>query len=185
GAAVVWLFLRTRVGSAMSAARAQLQLQLATLSERVNAREQQIAGLQSSLTAEEDQKTQLAFQLQQESTARASAEERCHRVPQLEEQVKARDERIGAMQGEVTRLEALRSKLETTLHEEHKAISEKLALLNDAEAKLSNAFQALAAEALKNNNRSFLELAKKNLETFKRISKGYLEMKIHAIVQLI
>ena len=168
----------------MSAARAQLQLQLATLSERVNAREQQIAGLQSSLTAEEDQKTQLAFQLQQESTARASAEERCHRVPQLEEQVKARDERIAAMQGEVTRLEALRSKLETTLHEEHKAISEKLALLNDAEAKLSNAFQALAAEALKNNNRSFLELAKQNLETFQRQAKGDLEMKQQAIDQL-
>src|SRR6266704_4948270 len=90
GAAVMWFSLRTRIGSAMAAARDQLQLQLATLSERVNAREQQIAGLQSSLAAEEDQKSQLAFQLQQESNARASAEEKSSRVPQLEEQVKAR-----------------------------------------------------------------------------------------------
>jgi len=168
----------------MAAARAQLQLQLATLSERVNAREQQITGLQSSLAAEEDQKTQLAFQLQQEATARATAEERCNRVPQLEEQVKAREERIAAMQEEVTRLEALRSKLETMLDKEQKAISEKLALFNDAEAKLSNAFQALAAEALKNNNRSFLELAKQNLETFQRQAKGDLELKRQAIDQL-
>src|SRR5882672_1130211 len=184
GAAAVWFFLRTRIGSAIAAARDQLQLQLATLSERVNARDQQIAGLQSSLAAEEDQKTQLAFQLQQESTARASADERCNRVPQLEEQVRAREERIAAMQDELTRLESLRSKLETTLDKEQKAISEKLALFNDAEAKLSNAFQALAAEALKNNNRSFLELAKQNLETFQRQAKGDLEMKQQAIDQL-
>ena len=184
GAAAVWFFLRTRIGSAMTEARAQLQLQLATLSERVNAREQQIAGLQASLAAEEDQKMQLAFQLQQESNARASAEEKCSRVPQLEEQVKAREERIAAMQGDVTRLESLRTKLETTLDKEQKAIHEKLAMLNEAEAKLSNAFQALAAEALKNNNQSFLELATQNLETFQRQAKGDLEMKRLAIDQL-
>ena len=184
GAAAVWFFLRTRIGSAMTEARAQLQLQLATLSERVNAREQQIAGLQASLAAEEDQKMQLAFQLQQESNARASAEEKCNRVPQLEEQAKVREERIAAMQGDVTRLESLRTKLETTLEKEQKAIHEKLAMLNEAEAKLSNAFQALAAEALKNNNQSFLELATQNLETFQRQAKGDLEMKRLAIDQL-
>src|SRR5438445_1218741 len=184
GAAAVWLFLRTRIGNAMTEARAQLQLQLATLSERVSAREQQIATLQSSLAAEEDQKTQLAFQLQQESNAKASAEEKCNRVPQLEEQVKAREERIAAMQQDLTRLESLRSKLETTLDKEQRAINEKRAMLNNAEAKLSNAFQALAAEALKNNNQSFLELATQNLETFQQQAKGDLEMKRLAIDQL-
>ena len=184
GAAAVWFFLRTRIGNAMTEARAQLQLQLATLSERVSAREQQIATLQSSLAAEEDQKTQLAFQLQQESNAKASAEEKCNRVPQLEEQVKAREERIAAMQQDLTRLESLRSKLETTLDKEQRAINEKLAMLNNAEAKLSNAFQALAAEALKNNNQSFLELATQNLETFQQQAKGDLEMKRLAIDQL-
>src|SRR5438445_7315609 len=184
GAAAVWLFLRTRIGNAMTEARAQLQLQLATLSERVSAREQQIATLQSSLAAEEDQKTQLAFQLQQESNAKASAEEKCNRVPQLEEQVKAREERIAAMQQDLTRLESLRSKLETTLDKEQRAINEKLAMLNNAEAKLSNAFQALAAEALKNNNQSFLELATQNLETFQQQAKGDLEMTRLAIDQL-
>ncbi len=184
GVAVAWFFLRMRIGSGRAAARDQLQLQLATLSERVNARDQQITGLQSSLSAEEDQKTQLAFQLQQESTARASAEEKCSRVPQLEEQLKAREQRIAAMQQDLTRLESIRSKLETTLDKEQRAITEKLAMLNEAEAKLSNAFQALAAEALKNNNQSFLELARQNLEAFQQQAKGDLEMKRLAIDQL-
>src|ERR1700687_6059790 len=50
------------------------------------------------------------------------------------------------------------------LENERRQGREKLALLDEAEKKLSNAFKALAAESLQSNNQSFLDLAKANLE---------------------
>ena len=94
GGLAAWFWLRAKAAAAAAEARAELQPQVATLTERVSAKEQQITLLQSALTAEEDQKTQLAFQLQEECTARASAEEKTSRIPQIEQQAKAREEEI-------------------------------------------------------------------------------------------
>jgi DNA recombination protein RmuC len=60
-----------------------------------------------------------------------------------------------------------------------------LAVLNEAEAKLSDAFKALAAEALQSNNRSFLTLATQNLEAFQQQAKVELEQRQQAIGQIV
>src|SRR6201988_21671 len=75
--------------------------------------------------------------------------------------------------------------LQTRLEEKRKASQEKLTLLNNAEAKLADAFKALSADALPNNNQSFLDLAKQNLETFQQTAKGELERRQSAIGDLI
>src|SRR5437879_517396 len=84
GGIVVWLVLRARAAAAIAGLKAQFEAQVATLSERVSGKDQQLAVLQAGVTAEEDQKAQLAMQLQQESNARAAVEERANRVPHLE-----------------------------------------------------------------------------------------------------
>jgi DNA recombination protein RmuC len=86
----------------------------------------------------------------------------------------------GRAQGETERAVLL-----TRLEEERKASQEKLALLNTAEGKLADAFKALSADALRNNNQSFLDLAKQNLETFQQTAKGELERRQSAIGDLI
>lgn len=65
------------------------------------------------------------------------------------------------------------------------AAQEKLALLEDARRKLSDAFQALSAEALKSNNQAFLQLAKETLEKYQAQAKGDLENRQQAIEQLV
>jgi DNA recombination protein RmuC len=75
--------------------------------------------------------------------------------------------------------------LQTRLEDERRASQEKLALLSAAEEKLTDAFKALSADALRNNNRSFLDLAKQNLETFQQNAKGDLEGRQRAINELI
>ena len=105
GALAVWLILRAKAAGAASAVRAEIQPAVATLTERVNAKEQQIAQLQSALAAEEGQKTQLATQLQQESNASASAGEKSR---QLEEQLRAQGEQVKEAQAA---LEAQRQQL--------------------------------------------------------------------------
>jgi DNA recombination protein RmuC len=105
GALAVWLILRTKVAGAAAEVRAEIQPAVATLTERVNAKEQQIAQLQSALRTQEDQKTQLAMQLQQESSASASVGEKAR---QLEEQLRAQGEQVQEAQAA---LEAQRQQL--------------------------------------------------------------------------
>jgi DNA recombination protein RmuC len=86
----------------------------------------------------------------------------------------------GRAQGETDR-----AVLQTRLEEERKASQEKITLLNNAEGKLADAFKALSADALRNNNQSFLDLAKQNLQTFQQTAKGELERRQNAIDDLI
>ncbi len=57
--------------------------------------------------------------------------------------------------------------------------------MNHAQQKLADAFKALAADALKGNNQSFLELAKATLETFQEAAKGDLDKRQQAITDLV
>ena len=76
-------------------------------------------------------------------------------------------------------------RLETTLEHERRAAGEKVAILDDATQKLRDAFQALSAEALKNNNQSFLDLAKATLEKYQAEAKGDLEQRQKAVENLV
>ena len=75
--------------------------------------------------------------------------------------------------------------LHTTLEKERKQADEKLALLNDAQEKLKDAFKALASEALQGNNQSFLELAQTSLEKYQETAKGDLDKRQQAIDALV
>ena len=57
--------------------------------------------------------------------------------------------------------------------------------LDDAKRQLTDAFKALAAEALKSSNTSFLELAKTQLEKFQESARGDLEKRQTAIDELV
>jgi DNA recombination protein RmuC len=93
GSAAVWLFLRAKAAAAAAQVRAELEPELATLRERVSAKESAIASLEASLASQESQKASLATRLQDESQAKAAGEERCR---QLEQQLKARAEQVEA-----------------------------------------------------------------------------------------
>lgn len=83
---------------------------------------------------------------------------------------------------------ALRQRTESlhgALEKERAVGAEKLAALEEARQSLSQAFQALSAEALQRNNQSFLELAKTSLQAFQEGAKGDLEKRQQAIGELI
>lgn len=117
----------------------------------------------------------------------------------LEERVRGREEQIGTLSAalagreeeaarlreENSALNARVSELSTLVREERKAAEEKLAVLDSAREKLSDAFKALSAEALQSNNRSFLELARTILEKFQEGAKSDLEQRRTAIDELV
>jgi len=129
--------------------------------------------------------TKLNSDLQAEKESRITAEQRNKRIPELEQELKERDQSIGELQTEASNLKAQAATLNTKLEEQQKSFEEKEKLLKDAEAKLTETFKALSADALKSNNNQFLQLAKTNLEKYQSEAKGDLEKRQQAIKELV
>jgi len=62
---------------------------------------------------------------------------------------------------------------------------ERARLMGDAKQALENAFKSLSAEALKQNNAAFLDLARASLGEFQQVAKGDLERRQQAIDALV
>src|SRR5688572_19205731 len=77
-----------------------------------------------------------------------------------------------------------RAWLEADLQHERRASAEKLAVIAEAERALRDAFQNLSAEALRQNNQSFLELARAQLGEFQSGAQQHLEARQVAIDEL-
>jgi len=69
-------------------------------------------------------------------------------------------------------------------HERHSA-QEKVSLLQEAQQKMSDNFKALSADALRNNTKSFLDLATTKLEKFQEGAQVDLKGRQHAINELV
>ncbi|HJR61499.1 MAG TPA: DNA recombination protein RmuC [Vicinamibacterales bacterium] len=78
-----------------------------------------------------------------------------------------------------------RAALAAALEAERRSAAEKVALLKDAESKLRDAFSALSADALKQNNESFLQLARTSLGEFQKSATMDLEGRHKSIETLV
>ena len=106
------------------------------------------------------------------------------------------EKELGAAKADLARLLeerqsliASRARLESALESERKTSTEKIELLtratDQAGRELQNAFKALAADALKNNNSSFLQIAQETLKRFQSEAKGDLDARQRAVVDLV
>ncbi|PLX98589.1 MAG: DNA recombination protein RmuC, partial [Desulfuromonas sp.] len=77
------------------------------------------------------------------------------------------------------------ARAESRLEAERQAQQEKLQLFADNQRQLEKNFQALSAQALAANNRSFLDLAKTTLDGYQQQAKGDLDARRQAIDQLV
>jgi DNA recombination protein RmuC len=109
---------------------------------------------------------------------RARLEERSARAAALETE-------LGICRRQNAESAAARERLAAELDHERRAAAEKLALVSEAETKLREAFQTLSAEALRQNNQSFLDLAKTSLGEFQRSAVADLDSRRQAIGELV
>jgi DNA recombination protein RmuC len=92
-----------------------------------------------------------------------------------------REVRLAALEGE----SRARAALEAQLAHERKSAAEKIALLQEAEKKLSDSFEALSRKALQVNNDQFLQLARESLAIFQEGARGDLDKRQQAIVEMV
>jgi DNA recombination protein RmuC len=78
-----------------------------------------------------------------------------------------------------------RARVESALESERKTSNEKIALLAKTGEELQNAFKALAADALKSNNSSFLQIAQETLKRFQSEAKSDLDARQKAVADLV
>jgi DNA recombination protein RmuC len=119
-------------------------------------------------------------ELREESSRRASFEALAAGIPELQREIEARSLTL-AQQGR-TILEVTNEKraLAATLEAERKAFGEKLKLLEEAKSALSDAFNALSANALRSNSEEFLKLAQASVAPIKD-ALGKFDSKIQAL----
>jgi DNA recombination protein RmuC len=77
------------------------------------------------------------------------------------------------------------AQLKAALEGERRAAQERKESFQQAAEELSEKFKALSRDALKDNNQSFLELARATLGKFQESAKGDLELRTRAIDQLV
>lgn len=157
GIAVVWALMRSAIAAARSEATQQ---GLATHGDLIVA--------QGALTA-----------------ARAHLEDRDARVAEQRADIERLAADLDAAREAHAALAAEHAAALSRADEERRANAEKLALLQQAEAKLREAFAALSSEALARNNRSFLDLARETLAGFQKEASGDLDRRQQAIGEIV
>lgn len=93
--------------------------------------------------------------------------------------------RLDGAQAELRALTGRRAELEALLDRERARSAERLALVEQAEARLADAFKALSAEALQRNNQSFLDLARATLSAYQEGARGELDKRQQAISEMV
>lgn len=114
----------------------------------------------------------------EEAARRAAAEAQAARVPDLEQRVAEREARLAELHARAAALEA-------QLDQERHAAEDKIRLLEEAQAKLSDTFRGLSAEALRHNNEVFLQLARESLEKFQQAARVDLDIRQKAVEELV
>jgi DNA recombination protein RmuC len=107
------------------------------------------------------------------------------RASLIEKDLAATQAKLARLLEEQRELVTERAKLESTIEAERRASAEKIELLASAGEDLQNSFKALAADALKSNNSSFLQIAQETLKRFQSEAKGDLEARQKAVADLV
>jgi DNA recombination protein RmuC len=119
------------------------------------------------------------------AVAHAHAEEAAIRNADLASQLVARTAQVDELQEELGASRQDRARLEGEVAAERRAAAEKLLLLAQAEARMRDAFSALSSDALRQNNQSFLELAKTSLGEFQQTARVEMAGRQKAIEELV
>jgi DNA recombination protein RmuC len=107
------------------------------------------------------------------------------RLSLTEKELAAEKAALARLQQAHTDLVAGKARLESALEAERKTSNEKIELVTRASEELRNAFKAMAADALKSNNSSFLVIAEETLKRFQSQARGDLDARQKAVADMV
>ncbi|HCI14233.1 MAG: recombinase RmuC [Gallionellales bacterium GWA2_60_142] len=167
GAAAIWWLQRERLASAVAQAKAESQIELVRLGERLSAAQEDVRRLMAAHAEAESSLQQLEQDVGNLRQKLGAAESTV--ASQLEQQVRLQREKdeLAALRDQLTgerqRLSGQIAELNTLLEAERSQSVEKLQLLQNAEAQLTDRFKTLAGEILEDKTKRFTEQNQTNL----------------------
>lgn len=119
------------------------------------------------------------------AAARIDAEGKVRSMEGAAAELRTQAQELPALRDKLRAEEVARVAAETRLQQSEENLAAQRALLEEAETRLTAAFDALSAQALKSNNQAFIDLAKSSFETIQAQAKGELEKRQEAIGSLV
>ncbi|MHB1707080.1 MAG: DNA recombination protein RmuC, partial [Acidithiobacillus sp.] len=178
GAVLGWMVHKARSGARIAQAEMAWQAEQSTLQERLRGLELHREQLQQEISTLQQARELLQSALRDEGAGRAAAAAEAARLPAMEAILAERSAALADLQRH-------HAELVERLEQERRSSADKLALLDEARLKLADAFQTLSADALRQNNQSFLTLAGENLKRFQEGASSELEQRRLAVDQLV
>ncbi len=154
-AVAVWAMMRGRLRQADKQAGLAVAAEVARLQERLDARDRELL------------------------------EYRETRLPELERLAVEREAALERLRTEGADLRNRATELQVAMEKEREAGVERLALMEQSQARLGETFKALSGDALQSNNQAFLTLAKSTFEKLHQTASGDLSQRQQAIEQLV
>jgi DNA recombination protein RmuC len=171
GVVIAWYFAKVKANSTTI----ELQTKLNIADESKKQHEQQLQRKEGEI---EIKQQALIEALKEKSSVEATLKE----FQQREEKLRMQLEDLSS---QLTTVKEKNSSLESTYNATIQRLDEQQKFVEDAQRNLKDAFGALSADALKNNNTSFVELARAKLEEKVTEAKAELEKKEQAIGELV
>lgn len=153
--------------------------------ERLAARAREIETLRAQHAAQAQRLEHGAQTLRAETARRAAAETQAGRMAELQAALEDERERVDLQRREIALLRERQVQMAATLAQERRAGQDQLALLEEARARLADAFRSLSAQALQDNNAQFLDLARTRLAQQQADARGDLAARQEAIEALV
>jgi DNA recombination protein RmuC len=107
------------------------------------------------------------------------------RLSLREKELEAEKASLARLQQAYTDVVAGKARVESALESERKTSNEKIELVTRASEDLRNAFKAMASDALRSNNSSFLVIAEETLKRFQSQAKGDLDARQKAVSDMV
>ncbi len=125
------------------------------------------------------------FSRSRQAATSAHLEERSKQIERLESGLGQAQQAAEQVQKELREFERTNAQLAEELRGERESAEQKLALVDRAEKKLTETFQALSAEALRSNSQTFLEIARGDLAKLQEMARSDLDGRQKAIFELV
>lgn len=115
----------------------------------------------------------------------SSALSRLEQMEALKKALEERAQEINSLNSTITELKEHQAKLETIIDKERIAVKEKIEMLEDIRNNMVDTYKAISASALRENNQTFLDLAKTTLSKYMEVAKSDFNMRSKEVKDIV
>ena len=162
-----WLLTKSRLSPLLVKTKADLDAHVETIGQN----QATIEELKTNLNVSKQELDSLTRQLLSVSEERSAALSKLEHMVSLEASLEKRNQDIADLQSANAELQKQIAALETGIEKETMAFEDKITLLQELRASLTETYQALSANALRQNNQVFMDLAQSTLSKYIQTAK--------------